>query len=58
MNYKKNYYLSFLKIDYVTLKTKKNYKNLKIKNYGLIINCDSNIGISKKFFFQKDKKKL
>ena len=37
-------------------KTKKNYKNLKIKDYNLIINCDSNTGVSKNFFFQKIKK--
>ena len=29
---------------------------MKIKDYSLIINCDSNIGISKKFFFKKIKK--
>ena len=37
-------------------RTKKNYQNLKIKDYSLIINCDSDIGISKKFFFKKIKK--
>ena len=37
-------------------KTKKNYENLKIKDYSLILNCDSNIEISKKFFFKKIKK--